>query len=420
MADEGLDLGAVEDTGVESSGVETDLGTPETPDTGDQDPAEGADAARAEAQEAKLLVNGKFSPEFQAEIDRLKVEKPGVAKAITRALREVEGYRKALPQGLKEVRELRTAMQQYGGPDAIRQTREELAYFNDLDTQFTAADPRFVEALIDTPEGKDSFLKLGPAMFAKYSEMHPEGYKQMVAKAAVSEMERSGFRTAMTLLKHVIKANPEALEYFNQAASVFDKLTDDAEKKVELPKREQTPELDQRAQDLTQREQALARKDWSGEATSLFTNTYTSEFERQTKGLKVSGQDRAEINERVRIMLKPILDRENGRLEAFFAQGDRDGRNRHLTALYNREIPEVLKRAIAKTLPGRKAAVAAPKPGTPGAKPVAVEPGFQWVAKAPGLTEIDPSQTTQQMFLEGKAILRGGRKVMWGKRLWMS
>src|SRR5580658_2354464 len=136
MADEGLDLGAAEeavDTGVES--VDADLGTEnvEVESDASEGDAEGQQRELGGSEPKSLFANGKFSPEAQAKIDKLKAEDPAFAKQISRAIREVEGYRRALPQGLREVKELRAHVEKLGGLPGIEETVQDLAFFRDLD-----------------------------------------------------------------------------------------------------------------------------------------------------------------------------------------------------------------------------------------------------------------------------------------------
>jgi hypothetical protein len=423
MADEGMDLGGG-DLGVDTPDIETPdsgLETTETPDLGDAGSPDGAEGSHggAEAAEAKLLVNGKFSPEFQAEMDRLKTEKPAIAKAINKALREVEGYRRAMPNGLKELKDLRAHVERFGGPQGAEESFKEFAAFRDLDAQFGAGDPRFVEAMIKAEP--NAFLKLGPVIFDKYKELHPDGFKSFVAKNVVGEMEKQGFTLSMMRLRDLIGDNPKAMEYFNAAANVFDRLSAEAEKQVELPKPKQDDLAAERQQIADQRAQ-LELREWGGDAGQILTKIYNSEFSRQLTALKlspdkVSATDRAEIQERMDFYLKQAVQRNSATTRAFFDARDRDGYKRHMTQFYGREVPRALQRAIAKTVPESKKAAPAPgvKPAPqPGfGRPAAAAAGYTMVAKRPEAFEIDPLRTSKEDFFAKQATLKSGKKVTW-------
>src|SRR5690349_11417235 len=63
-----------------------------------------------------------------------------------------------------------------------------------------------------------------------------------------------------------------------------------------------------------------------------------------------------------------------------------------------------------------KAAIPGNKPAPNGNKPVpkAID-GFEYVTQSPPNNEIDRSQTTREMVLKQRAVLKGGRKVTWAK-----
>jgi hypothetical protein len=136
-----------------------------------------------------------------------------------------------------------------------------------------------------------------------------------------------------------------------------------------------------------------------------------------TKGLKMSSEDKAEIEERYRFLMGVAMKREVATLEKFFTGKDRDGFLRHLNSVHKREIPKALRAAIDKALPGRARPVATN--GTGKAAPnAAAKPteGYQWVGTRPSVDQIDLERTQRKDYMEGRAMLKTGKKVAWKVR----
>ena len=215
----------MEDIGMESAVVEEPLATPTDPGTDSSDtetPAPEEEAkpeAEAAPAPAKLLdAPGKLSADVKQTLAEIKAKNPALANQLQRALFKSAEVDRVLPGGIRQAQELQKQIAEWGGPEKVKQTREELAYFSDLDSQFTAGDPRFISAMIETPAGQEAFQKLAPAMFDKYLEMNPEGYGAYVSKVFTADMVQEGIPLALERLQDFIGDNPKAMEVWKKLA----------------------------------------------------------------------------------------------------------------------------------------------------------------------------------------------------------
>ena len=424
---------------------EIEVGTPPvedpTPDSGietgvegeEQNPPDGLGAPGAEppiATDSPAIVDGKLSPSAKAELQTLAKTSPKLAKSIRAALFESDAMRKELPRGLKEVTELREQLNQFGGPEAIAKTREELSYFSDLDQQFTTGDPRFIQAMIDTPEGQQGFLKLAPAMLDKFRELSPEMHESYVAKQQYQGMLDSDLKFSIVRMRDAIDRMPDspekaaALEQWGPLASYYNGILEKANRKVEAPKPAvvQNQGADERAQLENDRAQ-FTRTQWSSEATSAAKSLIDAELSRIASTRKLTDTQKAAVLELGVGRLKKALaamPNFNTTAQRHLASKDKAGFLRHVTSAYKQQIPVVL-RAAADAIVAQKATpkIAATS-GTPAAKPSAIPgstakpaEGFSWVNAMPVKTTIDFGKTNGEMIRNGRAILTGGRRVQW-------
>ena len=416
----------MEDIGMESAVVEEPLATPADPGTDSSDtetPAPEEDAkpeAEAAPAPAKLFdAPGKLSADVKQTLAEIKSKNPALANQLQRALFKSAEVDRVLPGGIRQAQELQKQIAEWGGPEKVKQTREELAYFSDLDSQFTAGDPRFISAMIETPEGQEAFQKLAPSMFDKYLEMNPEGYGAYVSKVFTADMVQEGIPLALERLQDFIGDNPKAMEVWKKLAGYVNRINGFAQKPVAPTKTAaKSPEVDARVAELDKREQELERGAWGNTAKLEHLKLFESELAKAARDRKLSDLQVSAIKElyapRVdkAILKTPKFDET---LERYFTAKDREGYNRYMASIYKTEVPKALKTAMDAILPSRPG----PKAGTAvqGALPkengtAKPSSGFEFIGKRPDPNEIDPLRSVG-LILQGKAVLRSGRKVYW-------
>ena len=435
MSPEVLDL-APETTDIDTSATDTDQidAGGETPDgTADSTDEPGPiDPATPDATDGPAISEGKLSKSAKAHLAELGKTAPKLANSIRRSLFEADAIKREVPGGLKEITQLREQLDQYGAPEAIAKTREELNYFSKLDQQFTTGDPQFVQAMLDTPEGQQGFLKLAPVMLERFRELSPEAHDVYVAKQQMASPEATEFYLAgvrMTDLLESIPSDPQALEQwrqkaiqqFNGMAKFFTSISDRANKKVEAPKaapQQQAP--DERAQ-FNQEKEKFVRDQWNSEATTSAKSMIDAEINKLATARKFTDTQKAALLElgvgRLTKALK--ADPKFGSVaQRHFANKDKDAFLRHVTGMYRNQIPNVL-RSAADAIQANKAAPKAgpvavvPKPGAAPAATAKPDAGYRWVNARPDKSTIDFSKTNGLMIREHKAVLTNGNRIQW-------
>ena len=435
MSPEVLDL-APETTEVDTSATDTDQidAGGETPDgTADSTDEPGPiDPAAPDATDGPAISDGKLSKSAKSHLAELGKTAPKLANSIRRSLFEADAIKREVPGGLKEITQLRNQLDQYGGPEAIAKTREELNYFSKLDQQFTTGDPQFVQAMLDTPEGQAGFVKLAPVMLEKFRELSPEAHDVYVAKQQMATPEATEFwlaGTRMGDLLNDIPTDPKALEQwaakaaqqYNGMLKFFSSTADRANKKVEAPKtvtQQQNP--DERAQ-FNQEKEQFVRTQWNSEATSSAKSMIDAEINKLATARKFTDTQKAALFElgvgRLMKALKADPKFESV-AQRHFANKDKDSFLRHVTGVYRNQIPNVLRSAADaiqanKAVPKAGPTSVAPKPGTTPTATAKPDAGYRWVNTQPDKSTIDFSKTNTLMVREHKVILKNGNRVQW-------
>lgn len=424
---------------IEDQPIDTGETPPEGADIDPVDPdpdAEKPPEGEAEPFTGRVIENGKINPAVKAELNAIKAKNPAMEKQIRNALIRQDVLSREFPGGLTEVKakisDLTQTIEEIGGADGIKSTKQELAFFHDIDQQFTAGDPRFIEALIASPEGQASFIKLAPSMIEKYASMHPEGFESFVHGHFMNEMGKSDLKLEIIRMKDWIDRLPDGTEkagiqqHWAGLANFYNGVAANAAKKVEPPKSAAAapPANDGREQQLSQREAAIKETEfqstWNGELKSIFT----AQWDRLTKGRTLDDIKTANAKELFSGILKRALAADatsQANLKKFYAAGDRSGYQRTVKALFDKEIPKALSSALDRADPqkGPKKAVAPAVNGSGApAKPgVAAPAGFSPVNKVPTFDQVDfgDGKTTLGMWQEGKAVLKNGRRVSFSR-----
>ena len=167
------------------------------------------------------VIDNKLSAPAKAALDQIRTSNPTLATTLQRALFLQDRILRELPGGMKELQTMRQRIEELGGETGIQEFRGELDGWRAFDQQYTAADPKVLDFLTNTPEAQDAFLKIAPMAFNKFAELNPDGYASYLARAVISDMEKERLPLAMMRLQDFIGENPRAIEVYNQIAQYF-------------------------------------------------------------------------------------------------------------------------------------------------------------------------------------------------------
>jgi hypothetical protein len=391
-------------------------------DRGDENQNRDGDPQDQADRTGRLVsADGKLAPAAKALIDKLKTgtpEEQKTAKMLTRALFAEDRLRRELPGGFNELKGMRQQIDELGGFDGLKQRGQELEYFNALDQQFTAGDPKFLEALVGSKEGQQAFLKLAPAMLGKFAELNEEGHSAYMARAVVAHMQANRVPLDLERLRDFLPAdNPAAKQLWEKLAGYFNGLNDLAQKPVAPAATARSGEGDNRNQELEQREQSLTRKEWSGEGKEQHSKIYQTAWSKAVGSRQLTDVQKENLGVFYQMELKRLLPRDfTEKLEQYFSTGQKDGYLRYRNTVLSESVPKALRAAIQR-------AGIAQKPGPKGAQqqqqqqrggaPAKPDQGFTLVNQKPDFAKVDNRVTTPSMYSAGKFILKDGTKVQW-------
>ena len=392
----------------------------ETPPDEEVDPKDGEEteeSADKPVVSSLFQADGKkLDPVVREFLSKVKAEDPALGKLLTKSVFRVAELDREFPGGLTEVRELRDKIEEFGGLTGIQDKLDSLSELDGLAQQFMAADPAFVEDMATS--SPESFAALAPAVFAKYAEVHPDGFGAYIGRVVYGDMQKNDIPLLMARLADVLGDNPKANEVFAQLNGYLGGFKSLAEKNPQVPKpaAAAAPKKD----DLTRREEELRAKEWKIDRESLQRSITDSEYQKALAGRTATTEERAQIKELFLVRSKAKADQLfpgwPEKAQRFIKSGDKDGYLRYIRSIYQRVVPEAIASSVASTLKGsRKAPVGqepkkeAARPGTP---PPAAE-GFKPVASEPSSWDIDYNRTSTSMLNENRAVLKSGAKVTW-------
>lgn len=403
--------------GGESPAAEQDSAEPSTEGVDDAPPPAGLPS--------KPIVDGKLSAEYKAALDKLKAENPALAEGIRKALFEQARIQAALPGGLNEVKQLRQRIEQLGGDQGIQESQQELDGWRQFDQQFTSADPKVLDFLMETPAGKDAFIKIAPLTFDRYAEAHPEGYSSYIANAFMADMQAANLPLLIERLGDFLPAdNPKVVELYGKLSQYVNRIGDLARKQVTAPKSAAAPAADDGRAKFEQEKQQFQRKQWATETGTKHTGLFREAWAKHVGERKLTQGQTQTLRDLYGVRLQGLLAKKadfNPTLERYFTSGQKDGFIRHFESVYKEAVPLALRTAMAELGIGKPG----PKPGAPPpagkqGPPAARQPagklaaGFVKVANKPNMqTEVNRAATSPQMWAARQAILKTGQKVTW-------
>ena len=408
-------MDSVEESPVDSTPEDSSPAEPSTPV---ETPETPVDPNQQQVQQAKRFISedGKRLEEHTRQLlNEIKAKDPAAAKAFQSALFAQAALKREFPGGLQEASQLKAQLAEIGAP--LAEVKAELQGWNDIDRKFTEGDPGFIaELAAGSPE---SFVKLmGPAL-DKYRELSPDGYNAHIASTILADMQQNKLFVAFARLGDRLPAGDETVnKLWEEISGYISRLEGLASKPITAVAKKEAPAANPEQDQLRQENENLKRQGWAGQASSQRSNAYNLELSKLLAGQKVSDTQKAAIAELYATRMQQAYTRRgvNQSLDSFFKAGDQTGFLKHLASVDKEEIPRVLRSVIDALIPGRKPAVAPPRPASgPIKPPVAGQAvnGWQPVTARPAANEVDQIRTTQDMWMAKTAILTSGKRVKW-------
>ena len=280
------------DTG--DAGAQTDDSSAQVDDSTQQD--DGAHGAQDDTAPVISDANGqlKLSETAKAKLDEIKAENPRLAREMRAALFD----RQMLAQKGMTVKQALETIESYeaeGGSEAVQQVKAELGQWKDLDADFQAGKPEFVN---DIASGNpEAFTKLAPVVMSKFSELAPANFAYEVAKVFASDMAASDVVLTMRLMQREIGLLPEASrgevqKLWTQLAAYVDRVNGLAKTP---PKAETKPADVPRG--TSEPDNSLTVEQFAWERAKVKEAVTRTEFEKNAAGRKLSEERVSAIQE---------------------------------------------------------------------------------------------------------------------------
>ena len=332
-------------------------------------------------------------------------------------------------QGARDrIAELEQQVAEFGGPEELSEARGELEFFHNLDAQFTAGDPRFIQAMIDAPGGRDAFLKLAPAMMAEYERLWPEGFSHWLNGKMLDMLRGADFRVNLLRVKDYLgmlpntQENPaqqNALAFWNALAQINDWLMESVKNKpASAAPVAAAAATDNRASELDSREIALKKREFANAGRDEINAEFSRQWKALAKGTSaIQSHVRPSFDLKMQAALKADKSVDKA-IQGYFSRNDVEGYRLFQRAQYQKHGARILKAELGHYRTGKVAAsVTSGAPPVP--QPVASRTEAGWTILGRPLTAAEralvnydvPGVDTRSMYFEGKAYLKDGRKV---------
>lgn len=347
----------------------------------------------------------------RSSLAELQKTNPNAAAELKRAYYAAADFKKEFPAGgLVEARELKQAVAQYGGVDSLKESMGDLSFFKELDGQFTAGDPKFVEKIAEA--APESFVKMYPTMADKMEALAPEAFASWFANRSLADMGANGLIDGARWLLRVAGDNADAKGFAEQVLGYAQRMQEFAKKPIAAPanlKPAAPNNIDKRERELNIREFRSAHQ-------NHVSSAYASELSKQLAGRTPTPDQKAAIAELVSAALtRAETQQDRDKIDRYFSAGDKDGYLRLKKSILDRSLAKAVESAVGVTMgrkPGPKPVAQVAKP-TNGRTPQPAAKGIKEVETMPAHNDVDWRKTSQKDVLAGLYTLRTGGQVQW-------
>lgn len=375
------------------------------------------------------VLNGKFTPSGKAAIEAVKVLSPRLGQDVVQALLTRDYFLREFPGGKREIAQLKALAEQHGGEQGIADLKSIADQMQEIDRMYESADPGFIEKITETPEGQASFVGLMVPALQKFEKLAPQQFNYHRMKDFVHFMDTARLPVTFARMADLLnragnyqKAGnnelaaslfTEITATYNEIAGTLDKIYGAASTPPADPGSPKDPKIQDGKTELERERAALRKEQWETAVQTQRRQVFSKAWGELTKGRNLTAEQDADIKGFYELALTAKIKQWQNQAARFFANGDREGYIREQFGFFQKAIPEALRIALQKALPGKPG----PKTNSPVKPPVArgtqPERGAVRVAKMPPTSDLDPIKTTGEMLSQNKAYTKDGRMVQW-------
>jgi hypothetical protein len=399
--------------------VETSTGTAVETGTGAETGSEVETGAEQTEVTPKTAAKTKLdlATVVKTKTNELKAIDPNLPQAMRTAAFELGGLYREFPGGLKEAVSIKTALSEIGGVDGLKEQREAIADYSKLESLFEKGDPAFIESLADSlPQ---SFSQIMPAGLERWKQADAEMYNHTMARVLIQTMDSA--KVSDTIEKIWAALDPKTQEGERQALAYIWQTLDGYRKAGEkAPERKTNPQEDA----FKQREQQLAERETRALLVPV-ANAGKQQLETITDREMGASYQWAATDESVKQAVRERIQQEvvkaskadksfTTNFETLKARKDASALERHIKAFQDKVTPAIAQRVAKLFAVKPKGGPVAVKKAPVAAQATAkTEQGWVRTTQQPKAGEIDYSKTNDDMIMDGKAVLKGGKRVQW-------
>lgn len=229
----------------------------------------------------------EFSSEAYQKLKQALAAEPELFKQVKKAVSENKRF-KEIAKSPEELRATFDRLDTLGGVDAIEAESKE---WGEVYEMFRSGDPGVIDYWAkDNPEG---LMKLMPSAYDRWCEMDAAGWTHASAKTFMATAHQSGLATILETLAE--SNDPAAKKLAEKGIGILNAVNAHAEKS---PERDLTPEakkLDQRSQELSQKENALYQQGVSAKVVPVMNKIATNALNAQLKGRQLKPEQRNDL-----------------------------------------------------------------------------------------------------------------------------
>lgn len=412
---EGADSAGV-DEGGESDAGDVDQGDAEG--SGEDGGAADQDPDAPVEIEGGRQVPGKFKKLFEL------AKKAGLEKEAKQLYFAQQRLAKAIPGGINAAIQLAKDVEELGGLEGVQQLQTDLGTYQSDAQDFETNPQKWIESGFQ--ENADSALKAFTYSLDYVADKHPEHYDHLMAKVIVNDLANLDIRSIFAKLNG-LKDDPDAKVLARTLAEYYNA-------RLETSKKVPEKKVDQQSKALTERESKIAQKEMDVRFREVnrdafpvlktgVTNALKTEAKRSGIDLDKLAKDypaewRDLLNDIHQRVMKSAT-KDTRFLDKYYAHVKTGDTKRALKAIndkHNALIPQAVKEAVAERGLFRKKKTGTDKGSGAAAgtdKTAAAQAqGWTRVSQKPANGLIDYNRTTTSMALDGKYILKDGKKVV--------
>jgi hypothetical protein len=412
--DAGVDEGGSDDRG--DVGDVDDEADPDARGENDTDPNAPVDIGDGRQ------VPGKFKKLFDL------AKKAGLEKEAKQLYFANQRLSKAIPGGINAAIQMAKSVEELGGLDGVQQLQEDLASHTEDAELFNSGDARWVENGFQ--ENPESSLKLFAHSLDYVAENHPDHYNHYMAKVIINDLSN--------LHLHEIHSKLSALKDDPNAKQLAKEIADYWNSRLETSKVVPEKKVDAATQKLTEREKQVEKREMDTRFTEVNRGAFPALQTAVNNSLKTeakrAGIDLAKLSKDYpgewRDLLNDIHQRvmktarkDQRFIDKYYAHVKTNDLKRALAAINKKHeslVPDAVRAAVADRGLFRKGKAGAGGTGDKGGKPNTggsgdkntAAAGWARVSQRPANSSIDWNRTTTALQLDGKYILKDGKKVV--------